>query len=171
MWGHRTSSPDRYRGLHGLPEPFESFRRSAQSELVILILPASVRFTNSRSRVVTMGFRSFPSSTSGFAFTQTGAWTRCYEPRREGTCLDPECAWSFSGNSKPTLPSSNFRYAENGRPRFEMKPSNRSVLPVVRSFCACSFGMSRPRIVLFSLNLQGFRSEERRVGKECGCWC
>jgi len=45
----------------------------------------------------------------------------------------------FSGNSKLTFPSSNFKYAENGRPRFEMKPSRRSVFPVVRSFCAWSF--------------------------------
>src|SRR6266536_2373081 len=64
----------------------------------------------------------------------------------------------FSGNSNPTFPSSNFRYAENGRPRFEMKPSRRSVFPVVRSFCACSMGISRPRIVLLSLNLHGFLS-------------
>src|SRR6266404_9842174 len=61
----------------------------------------------------------------------------------------------FSGNSKPTFPSSNFRQAEKGWPRFEMKPSRRSVLPAVRSFCACSCEMSRPRIVLLSLNLQG----------------
>ncbi len=64
----------------------------------------------------------------------------------------------FSGNSKPTFPSSSFRYAEKGRPRLEMNPSRRSVFPVVRSFCACSFAISRPRIVLLSLNLQGFRS-------------
>jgi hypothetical protein len=31
-------------------------------------------------------------------------------------------------------------------------------LPAVRSFCTCSFAISRPRIILLSLNLQGFRS-------------
>src|SRR5207245_3128725 len=74
------------------------------------------------------------------------------------TCNAAYARAVFSGNSNPTLPSSNFRYAANGRPRFEMKPSRRSVFPVVRSFSACSFGMSRPRIVLLSLNLHGVRS-------------
>jgi hypothetical protein len=48
----------------------------------------------------------------------------------------------FSANSKPTLPFSNFRCAENGRPFFEMNFGSRSVLPVVINFWTCSFGIS-----------------------------
>src|SRR6266536_2309924 len=54
----------------------------------------------------------------------------------------------FSGNSKPTFPLSNFRYAENGRPRFEMKPSSKSVLPVASSFFICSRSIDRWRMTL-----------------------
>src|SRR2546430_17314483 len=73
-------------------------------------------------------------------------------------CLDSGAAAVLSGNSKPTLPSSSFKYAEKARPRFEIKPSRRSVFPLVRSFCACSLEISRPSIVLLSLNLHGLRS-------------
>ena len=40
----------------------------------------------------------------------------------------------LSANSKPTLPFSNFRCAENGRPFFEMNFGSKSVLPVAINF-------------------------------------
>src|SRR2546430_1830003 len=54
----------------------------------------------------------------------------------------------FSANSKPTLPFLSVRCAENGRFFLEMNLGKRSVFPVAINFCACSFGISRCRIVL-----------------------
>jgi hypothetical protein len=72
--------------------------------------------------------------------------------------LIPSRARSFQEIRKRLFRPRVSGYAEKGRPRFEMKPFEKIGFSVVRSFCACSFGISRPRIVLLSLNLQGFRS-------------
>src|SRR5687767_2864709 len=66
---------------------------------------------------------------------------------------------TFSANSKPTLPFSNFRWAEKGRPFLEMNLGRRSVLPAVMSFWTCSFGISRCRITLPTRNVQVFSAE------------
>src|SRR6266487_5545597 len=63
---------------------------------------------------------------------------------------------AFSANSNPTLPFSNFKCAENGRPFFEINFGRRSVLPVMINFCTCSFGMVRCRIVLLMRNVHCF---------------
>src|SRR5947207_15113525 len=65
----------------------------------------------------------------------------------------------FSANSKPTLPFSNFRWAEKGRPFLEMNFGRRSVLPVVMSFWTCSFGISRCKITLPTRKVQVFSAE------------
>src|ERR1700730_243906 len=61
---------------------------------------------------------------------------------------------AFGANSKPTLPFSNFRCAENARPFLEINFGSKSVLPVAISFCTCSFGISRCKIILLIRNVQ-----------------
>src|ERR1700736_3990398 len=59
-------------------------------------------------------------------------------------------------NSKPTFPFSSFKCAENGRPFLETNLGSKSVLPVVISFCTCSFGISRCKIFLLMRNVHVF---------------
>lgn len=61
------------------------------------------------------------------------------------------------GANSNTAPRSrsNFRYASKLFPDFgEIKPSNRSVLPLVKSFCSCDNGITRLQIEILTLNLQ-----------------
>jgi hypothetical protein len=66
-------------------------------------------------------------------------------------------AFGFRGsNSKTTLPFSSFKRAEKGRPFFEMNFGSKSVLPVAINFCACSWLISRCKIILPIRKVQVF---------------
>src|SRR5439155_20715205 len=83
------------------------------------------------------------------------AWNCCSD--QAATALRGALFFGFlSANSKPTFPFSNLRCAENGRPFLETNFGRRSVLPVVISFCTCSFGISRCRMFLLIRNVQVF---------------
>src|ERR1700722_2670392 len=62
---------------------------------------------------------------------------------------------AFRGsNSNTIFPSSSLRYAENGRPFFEMKPASKSVFPLFTNFSACSLGICFCKITLFNRRVQ-----------------
>src|SRR5581483_1332861 len=80
--------------------------------------------------------------------------------RQAATALRAAVFFGFrSANSKPTLPLSNLRCAENGRPFLETNLGSKSVLPVLINFCTCSFGMSRCKIFLLMRKVQVFSFE------------
>src|SRR5207253_1073239 len=90
------------------------------------------------------------------ASTIFNAWNCCCSAHA-ATALRGALFFGFlSANSKPTFPFSNLRCAENGRPFLETNFGRRSVLPVVISFCTCSFGISRCRMFLLIRNVQVF---------------
>src|SRR5947209_3163201 len=84
----------------------------------------------------------------------------CFADRQAARALRGAAFFGFrSANSKPTLPLSNLRCAENGRPFLEINFGSRSVFPVAISFWTCSFGISRCKIVLLMRNVQVFSFE------------
>src|SRR5690349_20794400 len=113
---------------------------------------------NVRKLAVRLGHLDF-EVVSDFGPSRTGTFEfRICEARAAPYAATAFRGASFFGflaaNSKPTLPFSNLRCAEKGRPFLEINFGKRSVLPVAISFWTCSFGISRCKIVLLIRKVQ-----------------